>query len=98
MKKKHKTTSSAEFWVLDTGIQGMSSGTIQARGPFSSQHAAEQWIADSSAEDWIESCGCLRTGEPENWGDVHTIVQVVRKVRPVPPSHVQMTLVDAETV
>jgi len=98
MKKKHKTTRSAEFWVLDTGIQGMSFGTIQASGPFSSQHAAEQWVAESSAEDWIESCGCLRTGEPKDWGDVHIIVQVARKVKPVPPSRVQMTLVDTETV
>lgn len=87
----------SQIWVLDTGTRGMSEGTIQAHGPYHTQERAEQWIKATSAADWIGSCGCLRTGgPPEDWGDEYIIVQVVRSVRPVPPSCVQMTLVDTE--
>ena len=86
----------SQFWVLDTGTQGMSSGTLQAHGPYSTQASAEQWIKDTSANDWLESCGCLPTGDSEKWGDEYHIVQVVRSVRPVPPSCVEMTLLDTE--
>jgi hypothetical protein len=82
--------------VLDAGTEGMSTGTLHAHGPFHTQDRAEQWIKDTSANDWLESCGCLRTGDPEKWGDEHIVVQVVRKVKPVPPSSVVMTLVDTE--
>ena len=86
-----------QWWVIDTGTGGMSEVTFQAHGPFMSQGYAEQWIKNTSAEDWISSCGCLRTGgKPEDWGDEYIIVQVVRSVRPVPPSNVEMTLVDVE--
>ena len=87
---------SSQFWVIDTGTAGMSANTLQAHGPFHTQERAEQWIKDTSADFWLESCGCLRTGDPEKWGDEHIIVQVVRKVKPVPPSSVVMTLVDTE--
>lgn len=87
----------SQFWVLDTGTSGMSEGTIQAHGPYHTQERAEQWIKESSAADWLGSCGCLRTGgAPEDWGDEYIIVQVVRRVRPVPPSCVEMTLLDTE--
>ena len=87
----------SQFWVLDTGTQGESEGTIQAHGPYHTQERAERWIKKTSAADWISSCGCLRTGgAPEEWGDEYIIVQVVRSVRPVPPSCVEMTLVDTE--
>jgi hypothetical protein len=89
------STPASQWWVLDTGIEGMSERTIQAHGPYPTQNSAEQWIKDTSAEDWISSCGCLRTGgKPECWGDEYIIVQVVRSVRPVPPTSVEMTLVD----
>jgi hypothetical protein len=78
------------------GTEGSSASTLQAHGPFHTQDRAEQWIKDTSADFWLESCGCLRTGDPEKWGDEHIIVQVVRKVKPVPPSSVVMTLVDTE--
>lgn len=87
----------SQFWVLDTGTQGESAGTIQAHGPYHTQERAEQWIKETSADDWIGSCGCLRTGgAPEEWGDEYIIVKVVRSVRPVPPSCVEMTLLDTE--
>jgi len=86
----------SQFWVLDTGMEGMSAGTLQAHGPYPTQGSAEQWIKDTAANDWLESCGCLRTGDPQNWGDEHIIVQVVRRVKPVPPTSVEMTLVDTE--
>lgn len=87
----------SQFWVLDTGTQGELVGTIQAHGPYHTQKRAEQWIKETSADDWIGSCGCLRTGgAPEDWGDEYIIVQVVRSVRPVPPSCVEMTLLDTE--
>lgn len=87
----------SQFWVLDTGTVGESQGTIQAHGPYHTQERAEQWIKETSADDWIGSCGCLRTGgAPEDWGDEYIIVQVVRSVRPVPPSCVEMTLMDTE--
>lgn len=76
----------------------MSSGTIAAHGPFHSQSRAEEWLKDTSASDWLESCGCLRSGEPDTWGDEYHIVQVVRSVKPVPPSRVEMTLVDTANV
>jgi hypothetical protein len=89
--------SGSQFWVLDTGTAGESEGTIQAHGPYHTQERAEQWIKETSAEDWIGSCGCLRTGgAPQDWGDEYIIVQVVRSVRPVPPSCVEMTLMDTE--
>lgn len=106
-KKKAKTkrgkagspaVPGSQFWVLDTGTEGSSASTLQAHGPFHTQDRAEQWIKDTSADFWMESCGCLRTGDPEKWGDEHIIVQVVRKVKPVPPSSVVMTLVDTENV
>lgn len=84
-----------QWWVLDTGSEGMSEHTLEAHGPFVSQGSAEQWIKDTSAEDWLSSCGCLRTGgKPEDWGDEYIIVRVMRRVRPVPPSNVEMTLRD----
>ena len=87
----------SQFWVIDTGTEGQSSGTIQAHGPYHTQARAEQWIKETSAEDWIGSCGCLRTGgAPEHWGAEYIIVQVVRRVRPVPPARVEMTLMDTE--
>lgn len=89
-----RPSSCSQFWVLDTGTAGMSSGTIAAHGPFHSQDRAEEWLKDISASDWLESCGCLRSGEPEAWGDEYHIVQVIRSVRPIPPSAVEMTLVD----
>ena len=52
----------SQFWVLDTGTAGMSEGTIQAHGPYHTQERTEQWIKETSAEDWLGSCGCLRTG------------------------------------
>lgn len=89
--------SGSQFWVLDTGTEGESVGTIQAHGPYHTQERAEQWIKETSADDWIGSCGCLRTGgAPQDWGDEYIIVQVVRSVRPVPPSCVEMTLLDTE--
>ena len=95
--KRVKPTPDPQWWVLDTGMEGTSKGTIQGHGPYPTQDSAEQWIKDTSAEDWISSCGCLRTGgKPEDWGDEYIIVQVVRSVRPVPPSNVEMTLVDVE--
>jgi len=92
--RKTGTRSALEFWVLDTAIEGSSKGTLEARGPFRSQAQAEQWIKETSASDWVGSCGCLRTGAPEKWGDVYVIAQAVRKVRPVPPTSVAMALVD----
>lgn len=87
----------SQFWVLDTGIEGQSTGTIQAHGPYHTQERAEQWIKETSAEDWVSSCGCLRTGgPPEEWGDEYIIVRVVRCVRPAPPVRVEMTLLDTE--
>lgn len=87
----------SQFWVLDTGTPGQSEGTIQAHGPYHTQERAEQWIKETSAADWMSSCGCLRIGgPPEDWGDEYIIVQVVRSVRPVPPSCVEMTLMDTE--
>lgn len=102
MKKNTKKTRSPkpaapEFWALDTGTSGMSEGTIQAHGPYHTQEQAEQWIKETSAADWVGSCGCLRRDvQPEDWGDEYIIVQVVRRVRPVPPSCVEMTLLDTE--
>ena len=84
----------SQFWVIDTAISGNTVGTFQASGPFHSQARAEQWIKDTSASDWLEACGCLRSGAPEEWGSEHIIVQVVRSVKPVPPSSVEMTLMD----
>lgn len=89
-----RPSSCSQFWVLDTAISGMSEGTYQASGPFHSQAKAEQWVKNTSASDWLESCGCLRSGAPEEWGSEHIIVKVVRSVKPVPPSSVEMTLVD----
>jgi len=87
----------SQFWLLDTGTQGKSAGTIQAHGPYHTQERAERWIKETSAEDWIGSCGCLRTGGAlQDWGDEYLIVQVVRRVRPVPPSSIKMTLMDTE--
>ncbi len=81
-----------QFWILDTGTAGMSAGTLQAHGPYPTQVGAEQWLKDTSAEDWLSSCGCLRTGDPQAWGDEYIIVQVVRKVKPVPPTKIKMKL------
>ena len=88
MNKKSKP----EFWVIDTGIEGTTSGTLQAHGPYPTQVSAEQWLKDTSADDWLSSCGCLRTGDPQTWGDEYLIVQVVRKVKPVPPTKIEMKL------
>jgi hypothetical protein len=88
MTKKTKP----QFWVLDTSIKGHSERTLQAHGPFTSQTEAEQWLKDTSADDWLSSCGCLRTGDPQTWGDEYLIVQVVRKVKPVPPTKIEMKL------
>lgn len=82
----------AQYWILDTGTCGLSSGTLTASGPHVSQAAAEKWIRDTSASDWMESCGCLRQGEPETWGDAYIIVKEVRRVKPVPPVSVKMIL------
>jgi hypothetical protein len=84
----------SQFWVIDTAITGSSEGTLQASGPFHSQARAEQWIKETATNDWLGSCGCLRHGAPEDWGSEHIIAQVVRSVKPVPPSSVKMTLVD----
>jgi hypothetical protein len=96
-KPRRLAPEPGQFWVLDTGTQGQSSGTIQAHGPYQTQGRAEQWIKETSAADWVGSCGCLRTrGALQDWGDEYIIAQVVRSVRPVPPSCVEMTLLDTE--
>jgi len=87
-----------EFFVIDTGLEGHSDGTLQAHGPFPSQARAEHWIKTTAAADWINSCGCLRDGPRKEWGDDYHIVQVVRTVRPVPPTDIRMTLVDTSSI
>lgn len=82
------------FWVIDTCMEGQSEDTSEARGPFTSQQEAEENIKRLSSGDWLTCCGCLREGDPQEWGSVHLIVQEVRRVRPVPPTHVVMTLRD----
>jgi hypothetical protein len=84
--------------VIDSGTDGMSEGTLTSHGPFDSQEQAEEWIKETSADDWIRSCGCLREGDREEWGDEYFVVQVVRSVRPVPPESVKMTLIDTANV
>jgi len=84
----------SQFWVIDTGCEGVSSGTLEAHGPFCSQSHAESYILNISEQDWLTSCGCLREGNPLEWGDTYIIVREVRSVKPVPPSSVEMTLVD----
>ncbi len=88
-----RPSSCSQFWVIDTGTEGME-GTLTSYGPFDSQERAEEWIKETSADDWVGSCGCLRTGDREDWGDEYFITQVVRSVRPVPPESVKMTLID----
>lgn len=39
-------------------------------------------------------CGCLRTGDPNEWGSTFIVVKTIRTVKPVPPTMVEMTLVD----
>lgn len=84
------------YVVLDPSVQSNTSAeqTLQATGPFKSQEQAETWITESSGDDWLNCCGCLRDGPAEAWGSTHIITQVVRRVRPVPPSSVKMVLMD----
>ena len=93
-KKKLTPKSKRPFWVCDVDTEGMSQGTLSAVGPFESRAAAETWICESSANDWVTSCGCLRRGDPATWGSEHIILQEVRRVVPVPPDTASMTLRD----
>lgn len=93
MKKK---PTKGKFWVLDTQIEGTSAGTLTACGPFESQASAEAYILNAAGQDWISSCGCLRSGDPEKWADEHVILQEIRRVKPVPPERVQMKLVEVD--
>jgi hypothetical protein len=94
MRKPKKLINDAQFWVFDTQMVGQSKGTFSAMGPFDSQAHAEAFIVNMAAQDWINSCGCLREGNKEEWGSDHIIVKEVRYVRPVPPDTVEMTLQD----
>jgi len=89
-----RPSSCPQFWVIESGTDDMSEGTLTSHGPFDSQEQAEEWIKETSADDWIRSCGCLREGDREEWGEEYFVVQVVRSVRPVPPESVKMTLID----
>jgi len=85
-----------QFWVIDTGLGGNTVGTYQALGPFKSKQEAEEHISTDSSQDWLESCGCLRSGDRESWGDTYIILEAVRTVIPVPPASVKMELQDVE--
>jgi hypothetical protein len=85
-----------QFWVIDTGIDGNTFGTYQALGPFKSKQEAEEHISTDSSQDWLESCGCLRSGDRESWGDTYIILMAVRAVIPMPPASVKMELQDVE--
>lgn len=84
----------SQFWVLDAESEATTAGTIEAHGPFCSHHHAECYIRNISAQDWITMCGCLRTGDPNEWGSTFIVVKTIRTVKPVPPTMVEMTLVD----
>ena len=86
----------AQFWVIDTGIGGNTVGTYQALGPFDSRLEAEEHISTESSQCWMESCGCLQSGERESWGDTYIILEAVRTVIPVPPASVKMDLQDVK--
>lgn len=92
--KKKTAKKETKFWVLDTGVNGQSAGTFETHGPFDSQEAAETWICTTSSSDWLEACGCLRTGDPLTWGSTHIILREIRSVIPVPPTSVEIILRD----
>ena len=74
--------SCSEFWVIDTGAGGESIGTHEARGPFSSQKSAEDWIIRDTRAIWEDSCTCLTSDKSTKWCKPLHIVQVVRTVEP----------------
>jgi|GEM_PF-4993176 len=78
MKKTKK------YWIAIEGEK--------AEGPFKSIAAAEQWIIEDASHTWLTSCGCLRDGDPETWGNEHVILEEVCCVRPVPPDKITMRL------
>lgn len=96
-KRPARDQNQAPFWVLDTCMEGLSEETLSAVGPFGSVAHAEAFILNTSAQDWLTSCGCLRSGDPQTWGREHLIVKVVRRVVPVPPDHVEMTLQEVQS-
>ena len=72
----------SDFWVIDTGSQAESRGTHEARGPFSSQKSAEDWIIRDTRAIWEDSCTCLTSDKSAKWCKPLHIVQVVRTVEP----------------
>jgi hypothetical protein len=69
-----------------------------AVGPFRSYHKAEKWIREDAHATFLATEDAL-AGDPEEWGEVMTIVEERRTLKPVPKVKVSITLqIHAENV
>ena len=62
-----------------------------AVGPFKSYHKAEKWIREDAHATFLATEDAL-AGDPEEWGEVMTIVEERRTLKPVPKVTVSITL------
>ena len=81
-KRRRRLPSSpcSRFWVIDTSGSGESTGTKEARGPFSSRKAAEDWIRNDTRQSWEDSCDCLRRSD--GWDAPMIVLEEVAAYRP----------------
>jgi len=82
-----------QYWIIDTGIEGTSQGTFEARGPYTSVKSAETIILRETKLLWEDSCTCLKTDKTNPWCYPFHIMEVVKTV--LPQITAKVTLIDA---
>ncbi len=95
-KLKSKTpvaaaTTCSRFWVIKHDTPGEHDRSRAAVGPFKSYAKAETWIREDAAATFLATDAALEC-DPEEWGEMMTIVEERRTLKPVPKVTVSITL------
>jgi hypothetical protein len=72
----------AQFWIIDTGLEGQSQGEFCASGPYPTRKAAEQYVLSETRLLFDSSGPHLQRKASLLWCNPLHIVQVVRTVQP----------------